>query len=466
MLLAPDKYEGGAIDGDSDADTDVDSDVDSDSDGDGDVDADVDADGDVDSDADTDVDSDSDTDADTDDVPVCGDGIQQAGEQCDDGDLNSDTEPDSCRTDCTDPGCGDGVRDSGEECDDGNTVDNDECSNGCVVVVGDLCTPCSADWHCGRDQDLCIELLGGFNCAIDCSGGIPCPAGFDCERVREEEGGRAQCLPESGSCLPCVDRDGDGYGVGAGCVVEDCDDTSPSVNPGALETCDGTDNNCIDDEDDAVDMPTWYRDRDGDDYGSTSSTMIQCAKPTGYIDNDGDCDDSAAAINPSAREVCDDDIDNNCNGAVDEGCSGTVETCDGSTPGCGEDCSMVRRIEIPEEGDSVEARGDTSTATNDFEATCGDRARSPDHVYLLEITEAGHYMAETDWAGGDWFDTVLHIRTVCDDPDTEIACNDDRSDMTRFSRIREEIEPGRYFLIVDGFRTGNSGDYLLRIERF
>jgi hypothetical protein len=34
-----------------------------------------------------------------------------------------------------------------------------------------------------------------------------------------------------------------------------------------------------------------------------------------------DCDDTDASINPSATEVCDDEVDNNCDGDTDEGCS-------------------------------------------------------------------------------------------------------------------------------------------------
>lgn len=53
-----------------------------------------------------------------DQIPVCGDGVLDVGEECDDGVNNSDSAPDACRASCRLPFCGDGVRDDGEPCDD------------------------------------------------------------------------------------------------------------------------------------------------------------------------------------------------------------------------------------------------------------------------------------------------------------------------------------------------------------
>jgi cysteine-rich repeat protein len=63
----------------------------------------------------------------------CGDGVRDAGEECDDGTGNSDTAADACRTTCTQARCGDGVVDAGEGCDDGNMRPNDGCSPTCVA---------------------------------------------------------------------------------------------------------------------------------------------------------------------------------------------------------------------------------------------------------------------------------------------------------------------------------------------
>ncbi|MFT6627080.1 MAG: cysteine-rich repeat protein [Flavobacteriales bacterium] len=66
-------------------------------------------------------------------APFCGDGIRQGDEACDNGAENSDSAPDACRLDCSVAACGDLVIDSAETCDDGNDVDNDECRNDCVI---------------------------------------------------------------------------------------------------------------------------------------------------------------------------------------------------------------------------------------------------------------------------------------------------------------------------------------------
>lgn len=60
-------------------------------------------------------------------APACGDGIQEAGEECDEGQANGDAS--MCTSACTLAKCGDGlVYSSTEACDDGN----DDSSDGCI----------------------------------------------------------------------------------------------------------------------------------------------------------------------------------------------------------------------------------------------------------------------------------------------------------------------------------------------
>ncbi len=125
-----------------------------------------------------------------------------------------------------------------------------------------------------------------------------------------------------------ADDDGDGFGdpddelvqcyQPAGYVEDedtDCDDTDADTNPGALEYCDGHDDDCDGDidEDDAVDAQTWYLDDDGDSYGDPDVSDVDCHAPTGYASDNTDCDDTDADVNPGETETCD-GTDNDCSG--------------------------------------------------------------------------------------------------------------------------------------------------------
>ena len=62
----------------------------------------------------------------------------------------------------------------------------------------------------------------------------------------------------------------------------------------------------------------WYRDRDGDDYGVPTNSLMAFEQPEGFVINKADCDDSDASVHPWAKEL-EDKRDNNCNGRIDEG---------------------------------------------------------------------------------------------------------------------------------------------------
>ncbi len=142
------------------------------------------------------------------------------------------------------------------------------------------------------------------------------------------------------------DDDGDGYGgsltttvaceapEGAKADDEDCDDSDEAINLDAIELCNGVDDDCdgvVDESDpqfgpdpgdtgdtgdtgDPGYTPTWYIDHDGDGYGVTDYTVFSCTQPTGYSDNQDDCDDSNPDASPAGTEVCNDDADNDCDG--------------------------------------------------------------------------------------------------------------------------------------------------------
>jgi hypothetical protein len=117
--------------------------------------------------------------------------------------------------------------------------------------------------------------------------------------------------------------------------------------PAPVEVCDGVDNDCngiIDT--DAVDGPTRYLDRDGDGYGDPSTAAIVCVDGPEWVSNDLDCDDTNAAINPGAEEVCD-GVDNDCNGEIDETGGFITYYSDGDGDGYGDNGDTVEACVIP-----------------------------------------------------------------------------------------------------------------------
>ncbi len=60
----------------------------------------------------------------------------------------------------------------------------------------------------------------------------------------------------------------------------------------------------------------FYQDSDGDHFGDPLVTQTHCTAPSGWNADNTDCDDTSAAINPNAVELCFDGLDNDCvNGA-------------------------------------------------------------------------------------------------------------------------------------------------------
>jgi hypothetical protein len=123
-----------------------------------------------------------------------------------------------------------------------------------------------------------------------------------------------------------VDADGDGFGDEATGVETcaqpantvtvggDCDDADSTVYPGAMELCDGIDNNCNSSIDEGLIFNTYFVDADNDFFGTGAGESL-CEDPgVGYVLMGGDCDDNNPNTYPGATEVLDNGIDENCDG--------------------------------------------------------------------------------------------------------------------------------------------------------
>jgi len=73
---------------------------------------------------------------------------------------------------------------------------------------------------------------------------------------------------------------------------------------------------------------TWYRDGDGDGFGTTEQRAA-CQRPAGFVGAGGDCDDRNAAVHPGVSDSCN-GIDDDCDGAIDDGPSAATSCDDGN----------------------------------------------------------------------------------------------------------------------------------------
>ena len=210
------------------------------------------------------------------------------------------------------------------------------------VLVGLLSSGCYLLKSAAVDE-TCEDLAGGCGGAAsseDADGDGFSEADGDCDDTNADVFPGAEDIPNDGVDQDCDGADGgdltDADGDGFYAEEDDCDDSNADVNPGMVEQClpAGVDDNCdglVDDEDDSpAGTTTWYLDNDGDGYGSDVSTMDACQAPEAHVADAGDCEDRDAGVYPTAPEICNNGVDDNCNDSADD-ClaSGTIAPTDG-----------------------------------------------------------------------------------------------------------------------------------------
>jgi len=157
---------------------------------------------------------------------VCGNGVVEAGEECDDG--NSDN-CDACSNSCTRvTGCGDGVVCGAEQCDDGNESDCDGCSSACTLESGLRCGDGILNASCGEQ---CDPPAAG-RCDAQCQRIPFCGDGRVDPGEQCDDGNTNDCDGCSNTCTLVT-----GCGDGVVCGSEECDD-------GNTADCDGCSSMC------------------------------------------------------------------------------------------------------------------------------------------------------------------------------------------------------------------------------
>lgn len=220
------------------------------------------------------------------------------------------------------------------------------------AATGDAATGDGGDGGCGSD----VDCEDGDRCTVNAcdvsSGRCLPPAALSCP-VPDACRVFAGCDVASGCLYELTDEDGDGQASHTlGPCGTDCDDARSDVFEGAIEVCDGVDQDC----DGAVDEDSGLAcapDLDRDGFGSASDFVIVCdgVCPSGLVDDATDCWDSGDAsafpppsvANPDAVSWFFDprgdgtgSYDWNCDGVEEPLYDAIFATCDASGGACGE----------------------------------------------------------------------------------------------------------------------------------
>lgn len=316
------------------------------------------------------------------------------------------------------PTCGDGQAEGSEDC-DGQDLAGATCEDfGFTDPAGLACTG-----GCAFDAS---------GCAASCDGegveqGELCD-GSDLGGVSCEDFGFAN--PDGVVCIGCAELDT------TGCAAE-CG--NGQAEPG--EACDGNDNpaSCVD---------LGFSNPSAGGPGCSNAcqpTIAGCVATCG----DG---------NLEPTEDCDDD-----NTMSGDGCSSTctseVSACQAAT------AVMVGPGTTNLTGTTASSPADLLTDHPD----CGISASGRNKVYAVTTTTSGFFTAWLD-RPATTFDSVLYVRTSCNDDATELACADSSFIVGQAFAGGGELVSFRVtsgqtlFVVIDGAFAGDEGNYSLNID--
>jgi hypothetical protein len=122
-------------------------------------------------------------------------------------------------------------------------------------------------------------------------------------------------------------------------------------------------------------------------------------------------------------------------------------------PLAGLEAACMEAADLPL-GETTE--GETS-GTDMFTAGCADETAAPESVFRLSLVKRTRVGLRLNSKAGD---AVLHVRSNCMDPGSEVACNDDHGGKNR-SEVDVVLDAGTYYVFVDGHAPGDAGAFSL-----
>ncbi len=359
----------------------------------------------------------------------CGDGNVDTGEECDDGDNNDNAN--RCLRSCSLAFCGDRLTrtdlndpsaEGYEECDDGNTDDYDACRTDCLSAT------------CG-DGFQRVDLTPADNDYEECDDGNTSNADLctnECSVAKCGDGYRRTDLSEGApNAEQCDDNNlNEGDGCDHLCRLEICGNGFLQAN----ELCDDGNN---DSGDSCVqcrpalcgDGQVWRgREQCDDGNQSDNDSCINCQNAR--------CGDGRVF---ESVEQCDDQNQNE------------YDTCRNN---CTLHCAHIDKVShLVDRGGqiNIDTRGRRSSNT---QAGGG----GPQAAIGLTLTTGKYVVFE---GISHSYDSYFHLRDSCDGPQ-HLAYNDDGNG-NYLPKIEKFLNPGTYYLIVDGYRR-KSGTSTVKVS--